>query len=378
MVIYWTMFLSCTVLAYFSQRKLVKRLDKSGNEVYRLNPALVVMSALPLVFFTGMRGYVADTTAYIRMFRNMDTEVIKDVLQNPGEHKDIGFNAFTYVFKQLIDSPTAWLFAIGIFCIVCIWIALYKYSDSFTFSVFLYFGTTSFYWLFNGMRQYIAVSAVFLMFPLVIRTGDRKRDFGRDALFVFLTLILALFHFSALFAIPVYFICRGRLFGRWQMLILAAIVIGSTMVTPVTNLINDVFSDTQYSGVIEDLALSSGGNVLRLAVACVPVFLAIYRLGAVKQMNDPMFNFCLNMSLFNVCLMVPAVLISGNQFGRIAEYCNIFNILLYPMVIDRLYGGRVRRLLKVGVVFAYIFWFYYQMDITFGGEYHSLILGTFH
>ena len=377
MIIYWFMFFSCTLIAYFSQRRRVKIPNALGETVYKPNVALAIMSAIPLVFFVGVRGYMADTTAYIKSFEDMNTEFIKDVLKNPGEYKDIGFKIFTYLVKSVIDNYTVWLFIIAIFCVACIWICFYKHSDSFTFSVFLYFGTTAFAWLFNGMRQYIAVSALFLMFPLVIKTGDRKKDFWRFVLFILFDLFLATFHFSALIAIPLFFLCRGRLFGRLHMLAIAIITIGSTMVDPVVNFVNEVFGDTQYSGVIEDMNYAEGSNVIRLIVACVPVFLAVYRLRRVKEMNDPTFNFCLNMSLFNVCLMVPATIISGNQFARIAEYCNMFNLLLYPMVVDRLYAGKVNKLLKIAIVAVYVFWFYYQMDVTSGGEYSSRIIGTF-
>lgn len=375
MIVYWFMFISCTVLAYFSQRKCVEKTGELGETKLVPNRALVIMSAIPLVFFTGMRGYVKDTMAYIDNFEEMSTEVIERVLENPGKYKDIGFSLFTYVVKTIVDNVTVWLFIIAIICIICVWRTICKYSDSFTMSVYLYFGTASFFWLYSAMRQCIAVCVAFLLFPLVVKSDDRKKDLWRFLLFSVLIVLLSSIHVSALFVIPVFLLCRGKLFGRWHMLTIIVITVASTMIEPVEKFISDAFRDTQYKGYVTDMAMSEGGNIFRLLVACVPVFLAVYRLNAVKKMNDPIFNFCLNVSLFNACLMVPATLISGNQFARIAEYCNIFNLLLYPMALNRLYAGKIRRMLIVFLVFAYMFWFYYEIDITQRAIYHSLIFG---
>lgn len=377
MIIYSLMFALCVIMAFFSQRYRIVKTDPLGEISQKPNLLFVVLSALPLIFFAGMRGYMADTTAYIHTFKTADFDYIKDVFEHIDENKDVGYKVFTYLIRCLTDNYTVYLFIIAIFSVICIWVTFYKHSPSFTLSVFLYFASATFYWLFNGMRQYIAVAAMFMMFPLLIKKNDIKKDALSCIAFILITLFLSTIHFSALFMIPVFFLCRGKLFGRWQMLAAMAISILSIMVEPLVKLITESFDDTIYNGIVYDMEISSGSHPLRLVVACIPIFLAFLRFSSAKKMNDPKFNFCFNMSIFNFCLMIPATLISGNQFSRIAEYCNSFNFLLYPMIVNRLYYGKERKILITAMVVLYVVWFYFQMTQTYNSGYTSQYLGTF-
>lgn len=377
MIIYSLMFVLCVLFAFYAERKRRTVTLLSGETAIKPSPFFVVLSSIPLIFFTGMRGGVADTGVYIDSFYKTDKEYIQNVFRNMNDNKDVGFKVFTYLIKQIWDNYTFWLFIIAIFCVFCIWFTFYKYSDSITLSIFLFFGTTSFSWLYNGMRQYIAIAGMFAMFPLLIKTGDKNKDKNRVIVFVLLALLLSTFHMTALVILPVFFLCRGEILNRIQMMFIILFVGASSFVTPFTNFLGDVFGDTQYGNIVNDIETYRGANVLRLLIVIVPIILGLYRIQHIRQINDPVFNFAFNMSLINACLMVPAVTISGNVFGRFAEYCNTFNLLFYPMIINRLYGGKTRRILTVMLVFAYIFWFYYQMELTWNWPYISEYLGTF-
>ena len=370
------MFFLCTAFAFYSERKRRVLILDGGDTVTKPNLFFVILSSFPVIFFTGMRNGIADTSAYIRTFENTDTEYIKNVLRNIGDNKDVGFKLFTYVVKEIFDHYTVWLFIIAIFCVFCLWRTFYKYSDSITYSVYLFFGTASFSWLFNGMRQYIAVCGMFAMFPLLLKTGNKKKDIRNLLIFTVGTIILASIHMTAIVVFPLFLLCRsGDILSRTQMLFILFVVIGCAFVGPFTSLIEDIFSDTQYADIGEQIEMYKGASIFRLAVASVPAFLGLYRIKYARQLGDKMFNFCYNMSLMNVCLMVPAVVISGNTFGRLAEYAGVFNMMLYPMVTRRLYPDRTRRIINVVVVFMYAFWFYYQIKLTWNWGYTSEYLG---
>ncbi len=377
MVIYSLMFFLCVLLSFYAERKRRTFVLDSGETVVRPAPFFVVLSAIPLVFFAGMRDNVADTSTYIHSFNTMTKEYIENVLENVSDNKDVGFKVFTYLVKQIWDNYTFWLFIIATFCVVCLWVTFYKYSDSVTFSIFLFFGTTSFSWIFNGMRQYIAVAGLFAMFPLLLKTGDRKKDTWKCVLFILGTLLLSTIHMTALIILPIFFLCRGEILNRIQMLFVIAFVGFSMFITPFTDFLVELFSDTQYSSLGDDIEMFDAAHIARLLIVLIPIILGLYRINQLRAMNDPVVNFCYNMSLLNACLMVPAVTISGNVFARFAEYCNTFNLLLYPIIINRLYGGKTRRILSVVLIFVYIVWFYYQMELTWNWPYGSEYLGTF-
>jgi len=377
MVIYSLMFFLCVLLSFYAERKRRAVTLDTGEIVVRPAPLFVIASAIPLIFFAGMRSDVADTGAYIHEFKLTDKDYIENVLNNISDNKDVGFKFFTYLVKQIWDNYTFWLFIIAIFCVFCLWRTFYKYSDSITFSIFLLFGTTTFSWLFNGMRQYIAVAGMFAMFPLLIKTGDRRKNIRRCILFVIGTLILSTIHMTALVILPIYFICRGEILNRIQALFVFLFVFASSFATPFTNFLVDVFSETQYSNLGTDLETYGGANIFRLLIVMVPVFLGLYRINQIRAAKDPVINFAYNMSLVNVCLMIPAITISGNIFGRFAEYCNTFNLLLYPMIVGKFYVGKTKKILVLIILLMYLFWFYYQMKITWNMPYISEYLGTF-
>ena len=377
MVIYSLMFFLCVLLSFYAERKRRAVTLATGETVIKPAPFFVFLSSIPLIFFTGMRGGVADTGAYISSFKSMDKEYIESVLDNASENKDVGFKVFTYLVKQIWDNYTFWLFIIAIFCVFCLWRTFYKYSDSITFSIFLFFGTTTFSWLFNGMRQYIAVAGMFAMFPLLLKTDDRKKNIRRCILFAAGTLILSTIHLTALIILPLYFICRGEILNRIQALFIFLFVFASSFATPFTNFLVDIFSDTQYSNLGTDIETYDGASIFRLLILMVPVILGLYRINQIRAVKNPVINFAYNMSLVNVCLMIPAITISGNIFGRFAEYCNTFNLLLYPMIVGKFYVGKTKRILATIILFVYVFWFYYQMKLAWDFPYISEYIGTF-
>ncbi len=378
MIIYTLMFALSVAFAYLAQTQKVTVVSEDGGVKYRLNRIFLILSALVPIFFAGMRGPIADSGAYIHSFKDIKWDDVWNLITGKTDGKSPGFHLIEWLVHLITTDYTVWFFIVAVFCIICLWFVFVKYSDSFAISVFLFFGTTSFSWLFNGMRQYIAVCAMFLMFPLMIRTGEKRKDIRRLILFIVLSLLIYTIHSSAIVILPIFLLCRGNLFGRWKTLLILAFVAASAFVGPFTSFLSDLFSDSSFGTVANDLKEYDGANILRLVIAAIPVFLGLYRIRQIKNDNDPVFNFCFNMSLINVCIWVPAVVISGNTFGRFAEFTSVFNMILYPMLIKRYYGGTTRKVLIIGLVLAFSFWFYYQLKITWGWPYLSEVIGNFY
>ncbi len=378
MIIYTLMFALSVVFAYIAQANKSAVVVKDGGVKYRLNRIFLILSALVPIFFAGMRGAVADTGSYINSYESITWDSVWKLITGEAEGKSPGFHFLEWLFHLVFEDYTVWFFIVAAFCIFCLWKTFIKYSDSFTLSVFLFFGTTSFSWMFNGMRQYIAVCAMFMMFPLLLDSGIKKKNVKNLVLFIVLSFILYTIHSSAIVILPIFLLCRGNLFGRWKTLLILGFVSASAFVGPFTDFLSDLFSDASFGTVANDLKEYDGANILRLVIAAMPIFLGLYRIKQIKNDNEPVFNFCFNMSLINVCIWVPAVVISGNTFGRFAEYCSVFNLILYPMIINRYYGGKTRKILIIGLILAFSFWFYYQMKLTWNWPYLSEVIGNFY
>ena len=377
MIIYVLMFALSSVFAFLAQKHKITVLDADGNEKHRLNRFYIALSAFVPIFFAGVRGEIADSTTYISSFNKITWTQVWDLITGKTEGKSPGFHLIEWIFHEIFNNYTVWFFIVAAFCIICLWVIFVRYSDSFALSVFLLFGTTSFSWLFNGMRQYIAVCAMFLMFPLMIKTDDKKKNTRNLIVFIVMSVLLYTIHSSAIVILPVFLLCRGDLFGRWKTLMILGFVAASAFVGPFTSFLSDLFSDSSFGTVANDLKNYDGANILRLVMAVIPVFLGLYRLRQIKNDNDPVFNYCFNISLINVCIWVPAVVISGNTFGRFAEYCSTFNLILYPMIINRYYGGKTKKVLTIGLILVFSFWFYYQLKLTWNWPYLSEVIGNF-
>ena len=118
-----------------------------------------------------------------------------------------------------------------------------------------------------------------------------------------------------------------------------------------------------------------GSNILRLVVAAIPVVLVLIKRKKLLELDDKVMNVCVNMSIFNLCFMILSTSAGSVFFGRIAAYFDIFNILVYPFILKKLYSDRVKLVLYVAIIFAFCFWFYYQLSVTMELDYVSEILG---
>ncbi|MBR6917905.1 MAG: EpsG family protein [Clostridia bacterium] len=378
MKIYVLMFMFSVLFAYAAQRYPVKSAGAEGEMTYKLHPVFVILSALVTIIVAGFRGAIADTGAYIESYKKITWQIVTDLITGRTEGKSPGFRLIEWLFRQIFSDYTVWFTIIAAFCVFCLWRVFIRYSPSFALSVFLFYGTTSVSWMFNGIRQHIAVCAMFLMFPLLLDKGSRKKNLTSTVIFIALTFLLYTVHSSAVVALPIFLICKGRIFGRWKTLGLITFIFLSSFVGPFTDFLSDLFKDPSFGTVSEDIKVYDGANILRLVIAAVPIFLGLYRIRQLKSDNDPVLAFCFNMSLVNVAIWVPAVVISGNTFGRFAEYTIVFNLLLYPLIISRYYGGTTRKFLMIGLIVGFSIWFYYQFKVTWNWPYLSEILGNYY
>lgn len=86
---------------------------------------------------------------------------------------------------------------------------------------------------------------------------------------------------------------------------------------------------------------------------------------------------CINMSVLNACIYFIATFSSGMAVGRLTTYFDVYNLLLLPYVIKQGLHGREGDFIEKACIGCYLFFFYFQMVITWGLVYESDILGIF-
>jgi len=367
MIVYWILLLCCPLTASIGSRVSNPHYKSIYNSKEHRKYAILAM--FPIVFFIGLRSGFADTGAYIFEFKNSRYNTIESFRYYEG--RDIGFALITSFFKNiLLDDFHILLFAVTLFSCFSVGKLFWKYSPDFALSLFLFIATAQFTYLTNGIRQFLALSILLTVLPAFLQK--------KYILCIIAAIIASLIHLSIIIIIPLYFLCKGSPFSKKT--VIAAIILSFVAVFIADRfliLMDIVFDDTQYTGYSTAISGTIGSNIVRLIVALVPVVLALIKRKEIIMINDTVVNYFVNTSIMNVAFMVMSTMISGIFFGRIAEYFDIFNLVLYPILLVCFYKGRLGKFLRLLLIFLYTFWFWYQMVYIWEAYYISDVLGIF-
>lgn len=384
MVIYWAIFSFTCLVAYFGMVRFRSKRKKviAYYSEQSIEPPVSVMDGRSiglfwavvsfslLIFFVGMRSGFGDTPAYISGFNafSLDTNLL-EIFKSDSDQK--GYDCLLFLFKKYISPDyTVFFMALAIFQGLAIVKLYYKFSCNFFMSAFLFMASTSFTWMMNGLRQFLAVCVIMFFFDYIV---DRK-------FFKFLLVLLVAFsiHESAIVWLPVYFIVA---FKPWSFKIWACVA--ATLAI--------VFVLDQYTTFFDDSALEEmeimstmlnydngqddGVNPIRVLIAAVPAVLAFLGRKKIKEINNPLINICINLSVVGVGIYVVGVVTSGIMVGRIPIYFTLTNYILLPWLIENVLNGKTRTAIKILCYIFYLVYFVYAFYYTGEHVYYSDGLG---
>ena len=189
------------------------------REVWRMQPFWACVLVAPLIWWTANRGYVADTGMYIKMYGELPSELSKIRHYMAQVNKDEGFYFMSALLKALGIKSVRLYFLIVATVQGWLLFRMYrKYSPKFVVSFFLFIASTDYIsWMFNGMRQFVAVTITVLAFDFIL-----EKKYIRAILII---LLASLFHQSALLMIPFVFITQGKAWNKKTLLFIVVIVL---------------------------------------------------------------------------------------------------------------------------------------------------------
>src|SRR5574344_928384 len=121
--------------------------------------AIIIIMSLP-IFFIGMRTNFADTTAHIKSFNMLD-RTFSEMIGNMGQSSAPLWELYNCFFKQFISKDAnMWLMSLAIISGIGLCKFFYEYSADFSLSMFIFFGSTAYQFMMNGIRQFLAISIV--------------------------------------------------------------------------------------------------------------------------------------------------------------------------------------------------------------------------
>lgn len=367
MIVYWIIIVWSSFFGAITARYSYRTYNVKLNDVKpQNNTVFAIITFASVIFFSGLRNSVADTPAYIRFFQRIPAswEGLID-LWDSGVDK--GFLVFTIVIKSVINDFHVWLFVIAAFTGVSIAMMLSKYSCNFFISVFMYVASCQFVWMFNGIRQYLAVVIIFLSFKFIV-----EERFFKYLLFV---AIAATFHDTALIMIPIYFVVKGKALN-WKTIAFLGL---SFSVLFFSNqfiaFLDLLMTGTTYEGDLYYFKNDDGTNIIRVIVASVPALISLLYLKVIRKLGDNRLNILVNISVIASSIYIVSSATSGVLIGRLPIYLEIFNLILLPNLIERIFNTGSRKVIYSLMIFFYLSYFYFQLGITWGGlNYSSDIL----
>ncbi|WP_455537605.1 EpsG family protein [Terrisporobacter sp.] len=370
MIIYWSILAWVIMFGIMSQ--VTAKTICIGKDVYeyRTNLFMALITFSIIIFFAGMRSYVADTTAYIKMFNDYPLlNEARDIIFDSSA-REPGFRLFSILIKTYISNNySVWLWIIATISGICVMVPLYKYSCNFGISTFLFIASCQFTWLFNGMRQFLVASIVFACTGLILK--------NKTILYILIVIILSTIHMSALILIPMYFIAKGEPWNKRTMLFILAVILAMVFTDKFTSLMTDVVETTDYAASVNEFkSTDDGTSVIRILVESVPVIIAFIYRDKIKDKLTPIIKLSINMSLIASGLyVISKVARSGILLGRLPIYFSMYNLILLPWLLQNIFEGREKDLFYYMMIICYFTFFYYQMCIAWGGmEYNSTLL----
>lgn len=221
LILIWTAVLA--LISVMDPERVYRTEKVNGKKVQRVTPQFAVTAVLPLVIWAGFRGNVGDTGMYMQAFSEMPSSIWGVGSYLSGVSKDVGFYLASAVIKCIIGNHDTVYFMI-VAAIQCFLLfKIYRrYSISFTVTFFLFIASADYIsWIFNGMRQFVAVTLTMACFPWILEKKYVKA--------VLLVLLASLFHQSALLVLPFLVIAQGQAWNKKSLLIIAGVILRNNL-----------------------------------------------------------------------------------------------------------------------------------------------------
>ncbi|MGN1157491.1 MAG: EpsG family protein [Agathobacter sp.] len=334
-----------------------------GKRVLREKWIFAFIVFLPIIFMAGFRkDTIGDTGAYRIAFDKIPNSFSALLDYLPEITKDKGFTVLSGIIKVVFGENAVIYFLILAAIQGIILVSVYrKYSANYLMSVFLFVVSTDYLsWMFNGLRQFTAVTIIFAATSLMI-----KKKWVPTILLI---LLASTMHQSALLMIPIYIIALGKAWNSRTILFLIAALVAVLFVDQFTDVLDNMMQNTQYENMVSDWVNwgDDGTNALRVAVYSIPTILSIIGFKYIREENDPVINFCANMAIVTTGLYIVSMFTSGIFMGRLPIYASLYNYILLPWIINRIFTRRTAYFLYAVMIVAYIVFYIYQIRFTWG------------
>lgn len=333
-----------------------------GKKKYRWSWGAVLILVSPYVLWCMNRSWFGDTETYRKTFLAAPSSLLKIASYLTENTKDKGFSVFMILLKSIIGNHDKIFFLIvAAFQMFCVAYFFRKYARDFLFCLFMFIASTDYFsWMFNGMRQFIAVCIILLATRFMLER--------RYVAAIAVILLAATIHGSALIMIPIMFIIQGRAWNGKTVVMIIAVVVSVAFIGQFVQGLDNLLADTQYSDMItnEIWTTDDGTNMLRVLFYSIPAIISLVGKRYIDYADSPVINLCVNCSICTMCIYILSAFSSGIYIGRLPIYTTLQGYVAVPWMIDHMFSENTARLVKIGLIAGFIAFYYVQMHMVWG------------
>ena len=389
MIVYYSIFAYTCLISYFGcylYRRNLANGPQIDDDAYLVKAeksiglfwALVSMALM--VIFVGQRSEYGDTAAYINAFEHASPNLTFNDLFGATGVDSPGFNLLMVLFKKYVSTDyNAWFTFLAIFQAGAVVSLYYRYSCNYFMSIYLFIASTSFTWMFNGIRQFTSVCLIFYFINFVF---DRKL-----VLFAIVLYLACSIHDTAILWVPIFFIVRFKPFSKqiWFFVILT--IIAFFFITEFTSLLDSSLEGTQYEGYGDTMinydpngtgVADDGVNPIRAVVSAITPAIALWRWKYIKERTNPIIDTCINLGTAAAGVNLLGVVTSGILVGRIPIYYTPVNFIVLPWLMKYAFNKKLQKVFLIALYAFYFLFFLYEMVYMKTGIYISKTLGLYY
>lgn len=356
------------LLAYFSER-YTGQCAETGMPYRKRKDWAYILLVVALTLFAGLRTSYNDTYAYMRGFR--ESPDLAALLSKPGALKLMGnplFHLLESALRSLTDDPQWLIFTSAAITQICFVRFFKRYSESFAFSIFLYFTLGTFVFTLAAVKQVLAMAMLTLAFPYL-----EERKWVRFYLLVFAAM---LFHTYAMaFAVLPFFRRKPwSLFTYIFVAVLAVVMLNfEETITAFMDQANELGKGLAEYEVFDDTTI----NVFRLAVYAVPPVISLVFQKWILRNNSSADNTLIHMSIISLAFMVLGTQSGANMFGRMGNYFELGTICCLPQMLRKTFDARSYRLIACVACICFMGFFIYANAVKLVFDYNYAATGLF-
>lgn len=349
-------------LAHISEQN-TKAITTSGRRYKLRNDWACIMLMIVLTLFAGLRTSYNDTGNYISGFRNAPvySQWIADP-ENLNPFKNPLFYGLQSLLKTVTKAPQ-WLIFLSSAFSQCCFIRFFKrYSQHFTFSIFIYFTLGTFTLTLAAIKQVLGMAVLTLAFPYL-----EKEKWGKYYLTVFVAMLIHTYAI-AFAVLPLFRAKPWKMFTFIFVLGTAFVMMNfEGVITEFMEQANDRGKTLADYEVFDDHTI----NTFRLAVYAVTPLISLIFKKWILRNSSPMDNVLIHMSIISLAFMSLGTQAGANMFARMAMYFELGTICILPWMLKKTFEKQSYWLIYGIATVCFFGFFIYANAISadFGQEY---------